>query len=451
MEPKIPPELICILFPGIVKNSEKAIQCLGGIQNISQVYSQTVLKLGLSYHPEDPYRKKIYADYRKTSGVLLKVKVKKTKTGSEVKREVISTAVVGRVNRIYKFESMCDFQYLPIQSDENGQKQCIIDQILPSELGKSDFMQEPGPLFIVPNNFTRAERPYNYAYTDKRNPEKIEDTDKDLVVHRRSRCVPVQRYVFSLTNELPTEPNEYSLKKINQRIKLHPQLVTELDTIKKMFNERPIWSYNLIKHHTKYRTTILKIILPCVALYMHSGPWKKLWVKYGYDPRKTPEARIYQSLDVRVRSAAGMNFMVMKRKELTQSRKAEKDRRSDKLGAEELGANDEVGEGAVYFRPGTAPTQRQMFYQYCDVKLPEVEELLAMEPPAGYLCHPARGWLPPGTDQACRDYVYKYMKVTMFSKADLKLERGGSSDDESGSNSDEDTDGAGAATEDEAT
>lgn len=30
-------ELTCILFPGIVKNSEKAIQCLGGIKGISQV------------------------------------------------------------------------------------------------------------------------------------------------------------------------------------------------------------------------------------------------------------------------------------------------------------------------------------------------------------------------------------------------------------------------------
>lgn len=29
--------LICILFPGVVKNEEKALECLGGIRTISQV------------------------------------------------------------------------------------------------------------------------------------------------------------------------------------------------------------------------------------------------------------------------------------------------------------------------------------------------------------------------------------------------------------------------------
>lgn len=31
-------EFSCILFPGIVKNVDKAIQCLGGIKGISQVW-----------------------------------------------------------------------------------------------------------------------------------------------------------------------------------------------------------------------------------------------------------------------------------------------------------------------------------------------------------------------------------------------------------------------------
>lgn len=30
-------ELFCVLFPGNVKNVDKAIQCLGGIRAISQV------------------------------------------------------------------------------------------------------------------------------------------------------------------------------------------------------------------------------------------------------------------------------------------------------------------------------------------------------------------------------------------------------------------------------
>lgn len=30
-------ELYCVLFPGVVKNDEKAIQCMGGIKALSQV------------------------------------------------------------------------------------------------------------------------------------------------------------------------------------------------------------------------------------------------------------------------------------------------------------------------------------------------------------------------------------------------------------------------------
>lgn len=67
-------------------------------------------RLGLSYQPENPFIKKIYGDSRKTAGVLIKVKVKKTKIGTEVTKEVISTAVLGRVSTIYKFE--CLYLYL---------------------------------------------------------------------------------------------------------------------------------------------------------------------------------------------------------------------------------------------------------------------------------------------------------------------------------------------------
>lgn len=36
-------DLVCVLFPGIVNNDEKALQCLGGIKNISQVGIMFVL------------------------------------------------------------------------------------------------------------------------------------------------------------------------------------------------------------------------------------------------------------------------------------------------------------------------------------------------------------------------------------------------------------------------
>lgn len=69
------------------------------------------MRLGLSFQPDNPYVKKIYADTHKTAGVLLKVRVKKVKANDEIKREVVSTSVIGRVNFIYKFECKSEDHY----------------------------------------------------------------------------------------------------------------------------------------------------------------------------------------------------------------------------------------------------------------------------------------------------------------------------------------------------
>ncbi|XP_073942100.1 general transcription factor IIIC subunit l(2)37Cd [Choristoneura fumiferana] len=433
------PELICVQFPAIVKNDEKAVEHLGGIRTISEVLSQPSKKrLGLNFQPHNPFVKKVFGDNKKTAGVLLKVKVKKTKDGNQVKREAVETSVVGHVNRIYKFDSMCDFQYLPIKVEgENSQPKCMLDEFLPSGVDTFSFMVEKSSLFIVPANFTRSDKPINYSYTDKRYPDKKaakeEDSDKNDVHSKRrtDRGIGMTPYTFNLTDTLPTEPNEAYLKQYALRLSVYPALAQELKSIQKMYEERPIWSQNLLRYHLKIRLNSLKVIMPCVAIYSKNGPWRMLWVKYGYDPRKEPGARIYQTLDFRLRHQAGVHSMVTTRDQVVHYKKADRVRPNTRTAEE---AVEDIPEGSVYFRPGMVPAQKQIFYQYCDVKLPEVEELLASEPPAGYLCHATRGWLPPGTDHVCRDHIFRYVKRTLLAShnADFKLEQA-SSDDEANS------------------
>lgn len=70
-----------------------------------------------------------------------------------------------------------------------------------------------------------------------------------------------------------------------------------------MFEERPIWTKAAIRYNTGLTDEHSKIILPVVAYYFPNGPWRISWVKFGYDPRKDPKARIYQTLDYRIRTA----------------------------------------------------------------------------------------------------------------------------------------------------
>ncbi|CAH2104394.1 unnamed protein product [Euphydryas editha] len=439
-------ELFCVLFPANVKNDEKAIQCLGGIKTISQVYSQANKKrLGLCFQPENPFMKKIYADAKPTTGVLLKLKVKTSKCGNEVKREVLSTSVVGSVKKINKFESMCDFQYLPVSSSSSGKNntECVLEDIIPSGVDNIETLLQPAPSFITPFNFTRSDKPIAYCYTDKRfgtkdfvKEESNSVTNDDVHKARSERGLPIPRYIFNLSEDLPSEPNEYYLKQKKNRLAIYPQLENEFKTVEKLFEERPVWSLNLLKYHTKLKMTSLRIIIPCLAIYMREGPWRMMWVKFGYDPRKEPGARIYQTLDFRMRHAAGVHAMVMTRDQVVHCKKADRIRTFKKT-SDELSPEDIVLEGAVYFRPGMVPSQRQIYYQYHDVQLPEVQALLARPPPAGARCHERRGWLPPDTDQLCRDHIFRYVKQTLLAthKADLKFEDASSGDD-SGSDGD---------------
>ncbi|XP_026327848.1 general transcription factor 3C polypeptide 5 [Hyposmocoma kahamanoa] len=435
-------DLVCVLFPGIVNNDEKALQCLGGIKNISQVYSQPKKKrLGLSYQPENPYVKRIFADTQTAAGVLLKVRVKKKKVGSDVQREIISTSIFGRVKKIYRFESMCDFQYMPVHREGKGSVQCLLDKILPSGRDSIDVMSTPCPLLIVPNSFTRSDKPISYAYTDKRYGEKRTELDDEGTIHRRLRVErgrPLTRHEFNLIDDLPTEPHEYFLKQKAVRLSVYSALEEEFQIVKKLFEERPIWSQNQIRYQTKIKLSSVKVILPCLSIYMRNGPWRMMWIRFGYDPRKEPGARFYQTLDFRLRHQAGVHSMVMTRDRIMHYKKSDRVKHNPKQHLGEALLGDDINEGAVYFRPGMAPTQRQIYYQYCDIKLPEVEEMLAIEPPPGYLCHHKRGWLSPNTDEICRDHIFRYVKLTLLAtqNTDLKFEQGESS--EEGSNSDDD-------------
>ncbi|XP_039765132.1 general transcription factor 3C polypeptide 5 isoform X2 [Pararge aegeria] len=326
-------DLFCVLFPGIVKNDEKAIDCLGGLKTMSQCYSQANKKrLSMTFQPDNPFMRKMYADSKPTAGVLLKLKVKKTRTGNDIKREVVSTSIVGSVKKINKFESMCDYQYLPVSTpvSKSNTPQCFLEEILPTGEDQLKFMVEPAPMFIIPSNFTRSDKPINYFYTEKRYQTKDTANDESMSaddeVHkcRSDRALPIPRYIFNMSEDLPLEPNEYYLKKKDSRQSLYPPLQGEFEVVKKLFDDRPIWSLNLIKYQTKIKINSLKVIVPCLAIYMKEGPWRMMWVRYGYDPRKEPGARIYQTLDFRMRHAAGVHSMVMTRDQVVHCKKTDR-------------------------------------------------------------------------------------------------------------------------------
>ena len=52
---------------------------------------------------------------------------------------------------------------------------------------------------------------------------------------------------------------------------------------------------------TGMKSDTMKELLPMIAFYWKTGPWARLWNRFGFNPLKEKlEGRKYQSIDVRV-------------------------------------------------------------------------------------------------------------------------------------------------------
>ena len=92
-----------------MKNDDKMLETLGGLDNISQVFSESNRKLELRFRPGVPGSKPTSGELKSDTGMLIKVKkMKNVKTG-ETK---VIHEIIGSVNGTYKFDGFCDFQLL---------------------------------------------------------------------------------------------------------------------------------------------------------------------------------------------------------------------------------------------------------------------------------------------------------------------------------------------------
>ena len=94
-----------------------------------------------------------------------------------------------------------------------------------------------------------------------------------------------------------------------------------IDKVKELFEEQKMWLKAELVHKSNVPGKYLKLILPVVAYYFSSGPWRNQWIKYSYDPRKDPQAAPFQTLDYRLRFRAGaLKYVESKRKSVVVSR-----------------------------------------------------------------------------------------------------------------------------------
>lgn len=441
--------LVCIEYPGLVHNVDNAVATLGGLATIGQVVAEPNRRLELRYRPGDVYCKPACGERHHGSAFLLKVrrmKLKKGREGQGKPETKMECKVEGTVEVSYRFTNLCDFQYLPMArnltdgegtneavnlnktNDENVPEApshlSIYDEVYFKRLVGSSWLETPAPLFIPPAAFSRMDLPQDYQYRREAAAasEKAVATPHNIIGRTRQRRSHHAIFVTFDVEQVPTKPRDVALNQLklkfidNERFQL----------VKEKFSERPAWSKNALNAITRISAERLKFMLPALAYYFTTGPWRNQWIRFGYDPRKDSESAKYQTLDYRVRLQGGARHKVTAKrsyanyllpyKAINWSKpRTSVINKTSFPGAEQMiGEDVEEGEKEkeeheklidVYlFREGRIPPYRQMFYQYGDLQLEIVQSMLAACPMSAK-CDEKSGWFPAGTEDKLREIL----------------------------------------------
>ncbi|KAJ1922266.1 tau 95 subunit of transcription factor TFIIIC [Mycoemilia scoparia] len=445
-------ELYVVEYPGYVKNPDKALATLGGTKKLTKyVYHEGGVPVELRYRPDDLLSHPIEGESIPTGNLLIKVtrRVKKNKKNSKtpelagfnqeaqaIDNQPWKAEVVGVIKKTVRFRSIIDYQIVPEPEDPvmkllKNVNDLNFDSV--SDFVKNEiFNRHPkkGREFMPFPPMSKPNWPMNYNY--QQNPHLVK-----VFVHNNPNEPPVvrlinrnksKRYLMLSakyeTKNLPLEPPSEIKRTIETVSK------QDYETIKKLFEQRPIWTRAAIDLQMPDKIVktyqLMKRLLPMVAYWMSNGPWRDCWIRYGYDPRVTKEAREYQVVDIRNLSADGATRLPVrshlsasglkgKGQQLSFAKYAEarsRGRPKGSTGAKRL-QSDGMGKSAHRF-DGRSTEQVQFgSFQLCDIDLPLVLRL--KEYPAGQrsTCCEQSGWFYMQVIRTIRKVVKLRMQLIL--------------------------------------
>ncbi|XP_044000130.1 general transcription factor 3C polypeptide 5 [Gambusia affinis] len=429
-------KLVCVEYPAMVTSVERMLETLGGEQTVTKTFSDPNRRLEMRFRPRDPFCHSMCGNRLSSSNLLLRVRRRVRK--KEPKDAQIQMDIMGIIGTTYKFQGMVDFQCLAVDS-QNGQNVSLYDKIILRKAENQAFFAQDVPYFLPPAIFSRLDSPVDYFYR----PDAVQKlmsslplpVSKNFIGLNRARRPHNAIFVSFTDPAVPTECLEAA--RVNWgRLCLKEQDLESEEKVKKMFESRPIWSRNALKANLDLHPDKLKLLLPVYAYYMVTGPWRSLWVRLGYDPRKTTESKKYQMLDFRIRVSSKYGYtppnipVKAKRSTLSYSLPTTLNKTAppaaslmDIPGPEGPGTSRDpppvsfqLKESAYMFRDGLLPPHRQMFYQLCDLDVDSIREAISQNDGEERECDERDGWCVVGTTDKLRDIISTMIKKVVREK-----------------------------------
>ncbi|KAK7470853.1 tau 95 subunit of transcription factor TFIIIC [Stygiomarasmius scandens] len=155
--------------------------------------------------------------------------------------------------------------------------------------------------------------------------------------------------------------------------------------LEELFEERPVWTrmslFNQVSAAVAREIHNSKVILPLVCYNFQDGPWRDTLVRFGYDPRKDPEARFYQRLYFRNASHPMNRPSVITRRQ---------ERAAANTGHPLDVDQDERRTSHIF--DGQTLTKETAAFQLCDIVDPMLKDMIENPSEIREVCHERDGW-----------------------------------------------------------
>ena len=146
---------------------------------------------------------------------------------------------------------------------------------------------------IPPPTFSDKTIPVNWGYHQNSTIKVTTDqTTGETILTNQSRAPKLNTYYVPFdTPTVPTSPPPLPAP--------DPILQSLLTELRHALSERPIWTRRAIMNRIPRNNPgiyLLKPAIQYIGYQFRGGPWRDAIVRYGIDPRSSPEYRIYQTL-----------------------------------------------------------------------------------------------------------------------------------------------------------
>ncbi|XP_014666091.1 PREDICTED: general transcription factor 3C polypeptide 5-like [Priapulus caudatus] len=164
-------KFVLVEYPAVVMNVDKMLTSLGGENAVSRANADPSRRLELRFRPQDIFCKPACGDRFNTTNLLMKVVRRRKKKSSGLGAErrepevTLHAEILGVVDTTYRFQSMVDFQYLPMQRNADGTKfDSVYKDIVPQKIEMPGWLSQSAPLFVPPLIFSRFDQPVDYHF-----------------------------------------------------------------------------------------------------------------------------------------------------------------------------------------------------------------------------------------------------------------------------------------------